>query len=438
MSAPLGLLQALRAFRAGTLDRTSYVQACAARAAALDGWLHAFTYRPDAAALSVADDGPLAGIPVAVKDIFATADMPTTNGSPVYADHLPDTDAAVVARIRSLGGTVLGKTVTTEFAWRHPGPTVNPWNPAHTPGGSSSGSAAAVAAGIAPLALGSQTIGSVIRPAAYCGVVGYKPSFGAIPRDGVHPLAGSLDHVGFFARHVEDAAYALDLLAGSHGGGTAETTLARIPVDIDGGIAPLAAPRLGIVRPPYWSRVDAEQNDAFEAALAALRKAGARVEVLELPGTYWHGTQGAETLLAAEAAVIFGDLVARFPDRTSTPLKDLVAAGTGISAPDYIAACRLQARLRHDLAGHMAGFDAIVSAPATGPAPEGLGYTGDAICCSLWTFLGVPAITLPVALAKNGLPLGLQLLAGYRQDAHLLRVAAWAEAQLTAPVLALP
>ncbi|MFC3675336.1 amidase [Ferrovibrio xuzhouensis] len=436
MSAPLGMLQALRAFRAGTLDRKAYVQACATRAEALEGWLHAFTYRPAAAALPVADSGPLAGIPVAVKDIFATADMPTTNGSPVYADHLPDADAAVVARIRNLGGTVLGKTVTTEFAWRHPGPTVNPWNPAHTPGGSSSGSAAAVAAGIAPLALGSQTIGSVIRPAAYCGVVGYKPSFGAVPRDGVHPLAGSLDHVGFFTRHVEDAAYALSLLAGSHGG-TVDTLLPRIPVDIDGGIAPLAAPRLGIVRPPYWSRVDAEQNAAFEAALATLRKAGARVEPLELPGTYWHGTQGAETLLAAEAAVIFGDLVARFPDRTSTPLKDLVAAGTGISAPDYIAACRLQARLRHDIAGHMAGFDAIVTAPATGPAPEGLGYTGDAVCCSLWTFLGVPAITLPVAQAANGLPLGLQLLAGYRQDAHLLRTAAWAEAQLTAPALML-
>lgn len=437
MTAPLGMLQTLRAFRAGSLDRKSHVLACAARAAAVEPWLHAFTYRPAPEALAVAESGPLAGIPVAVKDIFATRDMPTTNGSPVYADHLPAADAAVVARIRALGGTVLGKTVTTEFAWRHPGPTVNPWNPAHTPGGSSSGSAAAVAAGIAPLALGSQTIGSVIRPAAYCGVVGFKPSFGAVPREGVHPLAGSLDHVGFFTCNVEDAAYALSLL----GGGDADNAtplLPRMPVDIEAGLAPLAAPRLGIVRPPYWSRVDAEQNDAFEAALAALRRAGARVEVLELPGTYWQGSQGAETLLAAEAAVIYGDLVARFPDRTSTPLKDLVAAGAGIAAPDYIAACQLQQRLRRDIAGHMAGFDAIVTAPATGAAPEGLAYTGDASCCSLWTFIGLPAITLPVATAKNGLPLGLQFVGAYRQDVHLLRAARWAETQLAAPVLTLP
>src|SRR6202000_2516736 len=159
--------------------------------------------------------GLLSGIPVGIKDIIATSDMPTTNGSPIYRDHIPAADAWVVERLRNLGATIFGKTVSTEFAWRHPGPTVNPWNAAHTPGGSSSGSAAAAAAGVVPLALGSQTLGSVVRPAAFNGVVGFKPSFGAIPRSGVHHLSPSLDHVGFFARRVDDIALALSLLAGT-------------------------------------------------------------------------------------------------------------------------------------------------------------------------------------------------------------------------------
>src|ERR1700675_3310940 len=189
-----------------------YASACLEETKAVEPRLKAFEYLPQNAARR---PGPLSGIPVAIKDIIATSDMPTTNGSPIYRDHIPAADAWVVERLRSLGATIFGKTVSTEFAWRQPGPTVNPWNPAHTPGGSSSGSAAAVAAGIVPLALGTQTLGSVIRPAAVNGVVGLKPSFGAMPRTGVHPLSPSLDHVGCFARRVDDVALALSLLAGS-------------------------------------------------------------------------------------------------------------------------------------------------------------------------------------------------------------------------------
>src|SRR5215469_1864659 len=207
-----GVLDLLRQFRKDETAADRYAAACLAKARASEPKLRAFEVLPSDTRRR---PGPFSGIPVAIKDIIATSDMPTTNGSPVYRDHVPTHDAWVVERLRNLGATIFGKTVSTEFAWRHPGPTVNPWNPEHTPGGSSSGSAAAVAAGLVPLALGSQTLGSVIRPAAFNGIVGLKPSYGAIPRIGVHPLSPSLDHVGFFARRVDDVALALSLLAGT-------------------------------------------------------------------------------------------------------------------------------------------------------------------------------------------------------------------------------
>ena len=207
-----GVLELLRLFESDNAAADRYAAVCLEKTRDVEPALKAFEYLPRDTSRR---PGPLSGIPVAIKDIIATADMPTTNGSPVYRDVVPTVDAWVVERLRNLGATIFGKTVSTEFAWRHPGPTVNPWNPKHTPGGSSSGSAAAVAAGLVPLALGTQTLGSVVRPAAFNGVVGFKPSFGAIPRTGVHPLSPSLDHVGFFARRVDDVALALSLVGGS-------------------------------------------------------------------------------------------------------------------------------------------------------------------------------------------------------------------------------
>ena len=201
-----GVLDLLRLFRSDPAAADRYAATCLAKTQAIEPRLKAFEYLPSDVRRR---PGPLSGIPVAIKDIIATSDMPTTNGSPIYRDHVPAADAWVVERLRQLGATIFGKTVSTEFAWRHPGATVNPWNSEHTPGGSSSGSAAAVATGLVPLALGSQTLGSVIRPAAFNGIVGFKPSYGAIPRTGVHPLSPSLDHVGFFARRVDDVALAL-------------------------------------------------------------------------------------------------------------------------------------------------------------------------------------------------------------------------------------
>jgi Asp-tRNA(Asn)/Glu-tRNA(Gln) amidotransferase A subunit family amidase len=422
-----GVLELLRLFRNSEAAADRYASDCLERAKAVEPRLEAFEYLPVDTARR---PGPLSGIPVAIKDIIATSDMPTTNGSPVYKDHIPTADAWIVERLRNLGATIFGKTVSTEFAWRHPGPTVNPWNSHHTPGGSSSGSAASVAAGIVPLALGSQTLGSVIRPAAFNGVVGLKPSFGAIPRIGVHPLSPSLDHVGFFARCVDDVAFALSLLSGSSDRDPHGRPLPPFQVDVDKGLEPLGRPRLAIVRFAKWSRAEVEQQKAFDLAIEKLRDAGAIMEELELSEFDRTSWEAINAILAAEAAAIFADLVARYPDRTSDHLKSLVQSGKAVSATDYLAAKALQDKWRSAFPAKISGYDAILTLPAFGEAPLGLHYTGDAEYCAPWTLLGVPAVTLPVGFGKNGLPLGLQIVAAYRNDLRLLRIAKWTEVVL--------
>jgi Asp-tRNA(Asn)/Glu-tRNA(Gln) amidotransferase A subunit family amidase len=319
-----GVLELLRLFKGDDAAAEQYASTCRDKARTVEPVLKAFEYLPVDIARK---PGPLSGVPVAIKDIIATADMPTTNGSPVYKDCIPDADAWVVERLRNLGATIFGKTVSTEFAWRHPGPTVNPWNQKHTPGGSSSGSAAAVAAGIVPLALGTQTLGSIIRPAAFNGVVGLKPSFGAIPRTGVHPLSPSLDHVGFFARCVDDVACVLSLLVGTSDSDIHGRPVPAFEVSIEQGLAPLPSPRLAIVRFAKWSKAEREQQQVFEAAVATLRDAGAILQELELPELDHSNWSTVNAILASEAALIFGDLVERFPDRTSDHLKELVRIG---------------------------------------------------------------------------------------------------------------
>jgi amidase len=422
-----GVLELLRRFEDDQGLADTYATSCLEKAKAAEPVLKAFEYLPRDLTRR---PGPLSGVPVGIKDIIATSDMPTTNGSPIYRDHIPARDAWVVERLRNLGATIFGKTVSTEFAWRHPGPTTNPWNSKHTPGGSSSGSAAAVAAGIVPLALGTQTLGSVIRPAAFNGVVGLKPSFGAIPRTGVHPLSPSLDHVGFFARCVDDVAYALSLLAATSELDPHGRPLPGFDVDVKKGVVPLEKPRLRIVRFQKWSRVEPEQQKVFEATAANLRDAGAVVEEREweeLDATNWSAVN---TILSSEAALIYSDLVERYPDRTSDHLKSAVKAGKALTAFDYLAARSLQEKLRAALTAEMSGIDAILTVPAFGEAPEGLTSTGNAEYCAPWTLLGAPAVSLPAGFGKNGLPLGVQLVGSYRQDLRMLRVAKWAETAL--------
>jgi Asp-tRNA(Asn)/Glu-tRNA(Gln) amidotransferase A subunit family amidase len=422
-----GVLELLRLFKHDQAAADQYGTACLDKAKTAEPTLKAFEYLPTDVARR---PGPLSGIPVAIKDIIATSDMPTTNGSPVYRDHVPATDAWVVERLRNLGATIFGKTVSTEFAWRHPGPTVNPWNSKHTPGGSSSGSAASVAAGIVPLALGTQTLGSVIRPAAFNGVVGFKPSFGATPRIGVHHLSPSLDHVGFFARRVDDVAFALSLLSGTSDRDLHGRPVPGFAVDIDQGVPPLDKPRLAIVRFAKWSKAESEQQKVFDTAVAMLRESGAILDELELAEIDRGNWSAINTILAAEGAAIFADLVARYPDRTSDHLKSLVQTGKEHSATDYLAAKALQEKWRDAFTADLSGYDAVLTLPAFGEAPLGLHYTGDAEYCAPWTLLGVPALSLPAGFGKNGLPLGIQVVGPYRQDYRTLRVAKWIEGVL--------
>jgi Asp-tRNA(Asn)/Glu-tRNA(Gln) amidotransferase A subunit family amidase len=422
-----GVCDLLRHFKTdeGLADR--YAAECLEKTKAVEPRLKAFEYLPTDVKRR---PGPLSGIPVAIKDIIATSDMPTTNGSAVYRDHVPERDAWVVERLRNLGATIFGKTVTTEFAWRHPGPTVNPWNTAHTPGGSSSGSAAAVAAGLVPLALGTQTLGSVIRPAAFSGIVGLKPSYGAIPRVGVHPLSPSLDHVGFFARRIDDVALTLSLLEGTSDGDLHGRALPTFQIDPAQGVAALAKPRIGIVRFAKFLRAEAEQQNVLDAAIEKLRGAGVVLEELALAELDEINWTAINTIMLSEGAAIFADLVARFPDRTSDVLKKQVETGKTKMAIDYLHAKAAQEKRRAALATDMKGFDALLTLPAFGEAPRGLDWTGDAEYCAPWTFVGAPAVTLPAGFGKNGLPLGIQVVGRPRDDVHVLRVAKWAETVL--------
>ena len=428
-TAPSGILDGLRQQRAGEMSPGELARDSVARAQASQAVLKAFTCinpaLPDAAAA-----GPLAGIPFGVKDLMATADMVTANGSRIHAGHVPAADAWVVARLRSLGGFVTGKTVTTEFAWRQPGPTCNPWNPAHTPGGSSSGSAAAVAAGLVSAALGTQTLGSVIRPAAFCGVVGMKPSRGAIARTGVHPLSGSMDHVGVFARSVSDAGYLLSWLIGTDAADRHGVPLPAFSVAPETGIVPLEKPRFAVMHTAVFERASPAQKAVLASAADALRTAGAVVGRLELPAafdTVWTDTM---TLIDAEAAVIYGPICDRYPELVSAHVHGLVERGRQLRAETYLQAHDRQQALREVFTQVLRDYDCVLTLPAAGEAPRGLDDTGDGSFCTPWSFLGVPAVTMPVTLSENGLPLGVQLVSAYRNDLRLLRAARWCETVL--------
>ncbi|MFM0057036.1 amidase [Paraburkholderia phytofirmans] len=391
--------------------------------------MQAFIHLPSSPLVNRADpDAPLAGVAVGVKDLIDTADMPTAFGSPAYEGRRPEKDAWVVARLREAGATVLGKTVTTEFAWRQPGATTNPWNRDHTPGGSSSGSAAAVAAGIVPLALGTQTFGSVIRPAAYCGVVGVKPSYGTIARTGVLPLSGSLDHLGVFTTNVADAVHALSILAGTDPDDPHVSHSNRLGKDPDN--ATKRPPRIGVLREQIGGPVDEAQQRVLSQLTLRLRADGAEIVNADLPVELADAARHAAVLLAVEAALTHGELIDRSPALVSASITALVEQGRALPATEYAHAKALQVQMALRFDGWLtetAGLDALLVAPASGEAPRGLNYTGDAAFCTPWTFLGVPAVTLPVGFGPAGLPLGVQLVGASRCDAALLSLAEWVE-----------
>jgi len=418
----LSLVEAAASIARGTLTARALADAQLARIDATDGAIGAWVTLDTAHVRTEADRcdatpsrSALAGIGIGVKDIIHTRDLPTQMGSPAYAGQRSEHDAECVARLRAAGGYVFGKTVTTELAFMHPGKTRNPWNAAHTPGGSSSGSAAAVAAGHVAGALGTQTNGSVIRPAAYCGVVGYKPSAGAIAFTGVNVFSETLDTLGTFTRSVRDTV----LLAGALADPGA-IALSRLD----------APPRLAVLPQFPWSPVDAATRAALAAAGRSLDAGGARVVNVTLPPSWNDAPAVLRTIMLAEAARNLAAARQRHGAQFSATLNDALDEGARISPSDYRAALDRRARMIAEATDWLGACDAIVTPSVPAPAPAGLDTTGDPACCTLWSLLGAPALSLPLALDSAGLPLGLQLAGRPDDDARLLGVAAWCEARL--------
>jgi Asp-tRNA(Asn)/Glu-tRNA(Gln) amidotransferase A subunit family amidase len=321
---------------------------------------------------------------------------------------------------------ILGKTVTTECAYYHPGKTRNPHNPEHTPGGSSSGSAAAVGAGMVPLALGSQTNGSVIRPASFCGVYGFKPTHGLIPRHGILRLSRALDHVGLFSRSIEDLALLAEQLVGHDARDPDSQPRARVPFVATAAQEPPLPPLVAFVKGPVWDRAAEEMREAFDELVQEL---GDRVVEIELPESAAAALDWHRTIMEAEMAANLEAEWERGRDRLSEQLRALMARGRETRALDYQKALARIALLNEGFAEIFERFDAIVTPPAAGTAPKGLGSTGDPAFCTLWTLLGTPAVTLPLMKGANGLPLGVQLVGPRHGDARLLRTARWLAAR---------
>jgi len=366
--------------------------------------------------------GPLHGLPVGIKDIVDTAGIPTENGTVVDAGRVPVEDAFLVRRLRQAGALVLGKTVTTELAFRGPGRTRNPHDPTRTPGGSSSGSAAAVAARMVPLAIGTQTAGSVIRPAAFCGVVGFKPSFGAIPRTGVLPQAASLDTIGVFAADVIGAALLAESLFGHDPG---DSATAPVPLPDLARIAaarPPVRPALAMILAPTGTSPDAVTRDGFAELRAAL---GDDCDEIELSAEFAEAPRLWKIVQHAELSKSYHHYERRGGDRLSTAARSAIEAGGRITARDYLAALDWPGLLNAGLEAVFSRYDAIVTPAAPGPAPVGLESTGDPVFNGLWTFCGTPAVTLPLLQSEGGLPIGVQLVGRRGDDGRLLRTARW-------------
>ncbi len=366
--------------------------------------------------------GPLHGLPIGLKDIIDTAKIPTENGCPVDAGRVPTADAWVVERLRQAGAVIMGKTTSTELAYLHPSKTRNPHDTGHTPGGSSAGSAAAVADGMIPLAVGTQTGGSVIRPASYCGVTGFKPSFGAIPRRGILMQSHTLDTVGVFARDPLGTALIADVLFG-HDPADLQTSLTPAPHLLETGRSePPLKPVFAFVRPPGWDDAHPDVHAAFGELVEAL---GDQVFEVDLPSLFDSAAEQRMIVNFAEMSRYYYRYFRDGLDRLGPETVKALETGNAIPARDYLAALDWQKLLNAALEEIFERCDAILCPSATGPAPEGLGSTGNPIFNGVWTLCGTPAISLPLLTASNGLPLGVQLVGSPGNDGRLLRTANW-------------
>ena len=414
----LSALDLARRIEAGTLTPRAVVEMCAEAIAARESEIGAFTALDIEGARRTADglaSMPLRGLPVGMKDIFDTVDFPTAYGSSIYAGHRPKSDAAMVMAVRRAGGVILGKTVTTEFASLEPAGTRNPRNPAHTPGGSSSGSAAAVAAGMVPIAFGSQTGGSVIRPAAYCGVAGYKPSFRLLPTVGMKTYSWSLDTVGVFGAGVEDVAFAAAAITGRD-------------LRIDG--TTFNAPSIALVRTHLWPEATADMQAAVERAAHVAETAGARVTELVLPEIFEDAVRCHGIVQDHEAFRALAYEYDRHRDRLGPTLAGQLDKAAAITTDQYDEARRAARRARQTFADLMAKTDVILTPSAPDAAPHGLGSTGKPTFNRLWTLLGPPCVNVPGIADSSGLPLGVQIVGRFARDRIALAAARFVEKAL--------
>jgi len=413
----------------GAISAEDYTRACLDRIEAVEPKVHAFAHLDPEHALAQARTldrskangdriGPLHGIPVGIKDIFDTADYPTEYGSAIFAGRRPNADCTVVRKLREAGAVIMGKTVTTEFAYFHPGKTRNPRDLNRTPGGSSSGSAAAVAAGMVPLAVGSQTNGSVIRPSAFCGVFGIKPSHGLISRTGALTLSRKLDHVGAFARSIADLALILDVLAGQDAADPDSRPYASPGFRAGAHEAPPIPPSFALVRTPMWDKADADAREALEDLAKAV---GARE--VDLPDYYRDAWSAQRAIMAVDMAHNLGGFVDEGGEVSPT-FRALIEEGRAVTATQYLAVLRDAGRYTEGMISVFEQLaDAILTLSARGVAPLGIETTGDPVFCSLWSLVGFPSLNLPLLANTDGLPIGVQLLGAPGRDERLLRTA---------------
>ena len=431
--------KAAAAIRARELSPLEVVDKCLERIHKLEPVIHAWVTVAGEEARSTAQQrlreaengiihGPLHGIPIGVKDIFDVAGLPTRAGAASFAHRVPSTDAAVVTKLKAAGAIVLGKTATTQFAFTDPAPTHNPWNLEHTPGGSSSGSAAGVATGMVPLALGSQTVGSTLRPAAFCGIVGLKPTYSLLSTTGVVPLAWSLDHVGILAGDVDDAALMLQAITGINAFPKAKipATAGRRPG------APLGQrPTFRLLGWDYEEQASKEMTDHVSGVAHQLAKDQASIEAVDSPPSLAAGLTAGYLVLRSEAAAYHRTSFAEHGEDYRPGIRGLVEAGLATPATEYVLAQHMRGQLRHELTTLLRRFDALLLPVTATPAPHGLENTGvPNPFCAMASFAGLPSIALPSGLSANGLPLAIQLVGAPWQEAKLLRAAAWVEGVL--------
>ena len=369
--------------------------------------------------------GPLHGLPLGVKDIYYTKGMTTAAGSTILADFVPSYDATTVIKLKEAGAIILGKTETTEFACFDPAPTRNPWNTGHTPGGSSSGSAAAVSSGMCPGALGSQTGGSTIRPAAYCATIGLKPTYGRISRYGVFPVSWCLDHVGIFTRSVEDAAVLLEVLAGHD---PKDLTSSTLPVPsyrkaLDGS----SPPRLGLLKEFFFVNANEAVKKNIEETTERLSNAGAEVVEVQLPASFKAVHAAHSILMMTEAAAVHKKTFQTRMKDYRPNLRGMIASGLLMPAPTYLKAQQIKSQFIREISEVIKGFNGFITPATPAPAPKGLKSTGDPAFNAPWSFSGLPAITVPSGVTKNGLPLGIQLVGHPFAEKELLHIAHWCE-----------